>query len=712
MLRGMGPRTVSNQTASPLALVGEHFHAGMSVRLGAPVNLTLSPTVTDATHAYLRLPAGLALPAEATQIAVPVSIEGTTSAPVSLTVVNDGTFPDLVALAVSASGRVLAISETTDQLLSMDPATGALAQARTGDGPSALATFVDSAGQARVAVAHRFTPELWIFPADLSGPPTKVAAPTNASALLVDQGVAYLAEQGQDTVTALSLVNGKERWRTHVAPNPGTLALAGAQLAVGSQGAGVIEAVDLATGAVQPAIQPRDDVAIVGGRTQDYARYVMGGKAVRGLSWSPSLRRLFVTSLGPNVGPNPDRMEISMNPGVGVVDLAAGRFERHLGFNEGLDEGLALDDARGLLYLADIGLGLVRVVDARRLASPAGAKTALLQKLPIPPPEQFPHVRPDADFTPSTAGREVHSGPVAVALSEDGRTLFALDRFSGTLAVVDVAEAAAGKAKLLKQLPLLDTLAQTPRRLGQILYYADLARTGLTCDGCHPEGGAEGVFFAKTHPLRIYRAPTLRGVKDTPPYFTPASTHSLAETSRVVGNRNRLFHLRLTPAEINALTTFTSAVTLPPNPSLGPDGAPPVSLSLPWGGTGAPRSGAAVFARLGCARCHPAPLYTLDQDGVTRGTYLDVGTPHALAIHPEWQEAANGAFGVPSLLGSWDVFPMLTSGAAGFEVHQGALRVSPEAPLRTVLEHEPAPHATAQLSAAERNDLYAFLLSL
>lgn len=704
LLRAVGPRTVSNQTASPVALYGERFHAGMKVHLGAPVNASLQPTVEDPGHAYFRLPAELALPPASAQVAVPISIEDGTGAPVPLTVVNDAAFPDLIGLAASASGRVLAISETTDQLFSVDPATGAVTTARTGDGPAAIATYQGQDGRPRVLVAHRYTPALWSFPADLSAPPEKVAAPSNVSALLVDRGTAYLAEQATDSVVALELSSGQVRWRAPVAPNPGPLALSGAALAVGSQGAGVIEAVSLATGEVQPAIQPGPDVHIEGGRTEGYAKDVIGGKAVRGLAWSPSQARLFVTSIGPNVGPNPDKMEVTLNPGVGVVDLAGRHFERHLGFNEGLDEGLALDDARGLLYLADTGLGVIRVVDAHRLA--------LLQSVPIPAPANFPRVRPKAELTAHTAGDEVHSGPFAVALSLDGGTLYVLDRFSGTLAVLDVRQASRGQARVVKQLPLVDTLAQRTRRQGQVLYFADLARTGITCEGCHLEGGAEGVFFAKTHPLRIYRAPTLRGAKDTPPYFTPASTHSLAETSRVVGNRNRLFRLKMTLHEIDALTTYASGVTALPNPFLDESGAPQEHLALPWGGEGSPARGRAAFQRLDCEKCHAPPLYTLDQDGPTRGRYLDVGTPHALAIHPEWQEEKNGAFAVPSLLGAWDAFPMLTSGAAGFGVEAGALEVETRWPLRAVLEQAPGPHATSQLSPAEREDLAAFLLSL
>ena len=74
----------------------------------------------------------------------------------------------------------------------------------------------------------------------------------------------------------------------------------------------------------------------------------------------------------------------------------------------------------------------------------------------------------------------------------------------------------------------------------------------MSCDSCHLEGHDEGILFEKTHPLRIYRSPTVRGTRETPPYFTPASTFSLAETSRIVGDRNRYMNPTLTESEVRA----------------------------------------------------------------------------------------------------------------------------------------------------------------
>ena len=236
---------------------------------------------------------------------------------------------------------------------------------------------------------------------------------------------------------------------------------------------------------------------------------------------------------------------------------------------------------------------------------------------------------------------EIHSGPKALALSDDGKTLGVLNRFTGTLAWVDLSNAGKGGAAVRGQLPLLPTiLSQRQRRLGQVLYYADFGKSGMSCDACHLEGHTGGVFLTKTHPMRIYRSTSIRGARETPPYFTPASTRSMAETSKTVGNRNRFHNLDLTPEEVEALTVFSSAFTTLPNPFVGEDGAPQeAALELPDGERGRPRVGMALFEEKGrCAGCHPPPQFTLDQDPATRGQFLDVGTPHGLPLRVEMQD--------------------------------------------------------------------------
>lgn len=720
VLRDIGPRQVSNQTSQPLALVGEHFYQGMTLSLGAPFQRTLPVTVVDAHHGYVRLPPDLTLPAATVQVAVPLLLSRALSAPaVTLLLVNDGGFPDLTSLAVTPDGRrVWAASVTTDELVGMDPSTGAVAVLPGGDGPSALASWA-SGGKQWLAVAHAWAPEVWVCDGLTGARVRTLTAPANATGVLVDpsRGLVLVAEHAQDSVVALSLDDGHVRWRTPVAPNPKALVLAGDALVVGSEQSGELEAVSLETGQLHAAISPGPGTPILGGHTEPYAKYAMGGKAPRGLAWSAALQRLFVTSVGPNIGPNPDRMEVSMNGGVGVVDVAHGVFERHLGFGFGVPQGLALDDAAGVLYVADVGTGLVRGLDARALSlNDASARKATLFAVPVLPPDGFPTARPKEDYgVQGRAGLELHSGPQAVALSPDGGTLWVLDRFTGTLAELDVAGARQGKASVRRQVPLLDVRAQGERRLGQILYFTDMGHSSMSCDACHVEGHGEGVLFEKTRPLRIYRSPTIRGTRETPPYFTPASAFTLEQTIITVGDRNRYFNPRLDRDEVRRLSLFTGALSLLPNPFVGLDGAPPTALTLPDGRTGNPRAGMALFeGKAACAGCHPAPYFTLDQNVHTRGQYLDVTTPHLFPLRAEMQDGTYVGMPAPALIGAWDIFPMLSTGAAGLRADaDGKLHVSNRFALRDVLEnysHSPAPRV--ELTPRERDDLLAYLMTL
>jgi DNA-binding beta-propeller fold protein YncE len=720
VLRDIGPRQLSNQTSQPLALVGDHFYPGMTLSLGPPFGRTLPVTVVDAHHAYLRLPADLTLPRATVQVSVPLRLSRAGSAqPVNLLVVNDQGFPDLTSLVATPDGtRVWAASLTTDELVGVETKTGAVHVLPGGDGPSALAAWADS-GRQWLAVVHAWAPEVWLCDGLTGTRIRSFPGPANATGVVVDsaRGLLLVTEHATDSVVALSLADGSVRWRASVAPNPKALALAGDVLVVGSQQSGDLETVHLDSGKVGPAISPGPSTSILGGHTEPFAKYAMGGKAPRGLAWSAGLQRLFVTSVGPNIGPNPERMEVSMNGGVGVVDVAQGTFERHLGFGWGVPQGVVLDEAAGVLYVADIGTGLVRGLDARALSqSDAAARKAALFALPVLPPQGFPTTRPPEDFgIKGRAGVEMHSGPQALALSPDGSTLWVLNRFTGTLAELDVAGAKDGRASVRRQIPLLDVQAQKDRRLGQLLYFTDMGHSAMSCDACHLEGHGEGVLFEKTRPLRIYRSPTVRGTRESPPYFTPASTFTLEQTVITVGDRNRYFNPRLDNEEVRRLSLFTGTLSLLPNPFVGVDGAPPTSLTLPDGRVGNPRAGLALFeGKAGCAECHPAPYFTLDQNVRTRGQYLDVTTPHLFPLRTELQDATYVGMPAPALIGAWDVFPMLSTGAAGLKAGaDGKLHVSNRFVLRDVVEnykHAPAPRM--ELTASERDDLLAYLMTL
>nr|WP_240359039.1 MtsA protein [Pyxidicoccus trucidator] len=717
-LVSVGPRLLSNETSQPLSIQGERLVPGLKLVLGPPLSRELPLVVVDAGHAYTRLPAGLALPEDAPQVVVEARLEGGEGA-ARLTVVNDAAFQDLTAMALAPDGRTLFIaSPPTDTVFTLDVESGRVERLAVGDGPSALDTYNDATGKPWLAVVHRYQPELHLYALDAPGSaPRVLPAPLGAHGLEVDgaRGVAFVAEHVRDRVHALSLADGKPRWSVAVDPNPRALARWKDLLAVGSLQTGQLELLRQEDGAPVATVVPGPGVSIVGGHTEPFRAQVMGGKAPRALVASERLGRLFMASLGPNVGPNPQRMEVSANSGVAVVDPASGGYVRHRGFGAGVTEGLALDDAAGLLYAADVGLGRVRVLDARALvAGEKAARGAVLQEVELEPPDGTPRIRPAADFgTNGRAGEELHSGPRALALAPDGRTLYVLNRFTRTVAVVDVREARTGRARVLRQLTVVVSRAQAKRRLGQVLYYVDLGRSGITCDGCHIEGHTGGVFYEKTQPNRIYRSTTVLGSRDTPPYFTPASHHSLAETASFVGARNRFHNPDPSPEEVEALTLFNALMATPPNPFRGEDGAPLETVELPDGRVGRPARGRELFeGQGGCLECHPAPLYTLDQDVATRGKYLDVGTPVALPLRLEQQTLVTGA-APPSLVGTWDVWPLLTSATAGYGVKDGRLVVETRFPLRALLETSGPKHGdTRALTPEQRDDLLAFLLTL
>ena len=720
VLQAVGPKLTSNQTSQPLSLYGEGLVPGLRLMLGAPFTRELPLTVVDARHAYARLPADLTLPAGTAQVDVQLSLTASTGPrPVGttrLTVVNDAAFPDLTSLALAPDGRTLFVaSAPTDTVFALDVESGRVEAMAVGDGPTALATWKDKGGHPWLGVAHQSDARLWLYALDTPERKARtVPAPPGVWGLEVD-GVAYVAEHVRDTVHALALADGRERWSAPVDPNPRALARLKGLLAVGSLQTGQVVLLRQDDGRELAPVVPKPGVPIVGGTTEAYSAQVMGGKAPRALVASERLGRVFMASLGPNVGPNAQRMEVSANSGVAVLDLDRQEVVRHRGFGAGVTEGLALDDRAGLLYAADIGLGQVRVLDAKALvAGDAAARAAVLQTLPIPPPDDTPRIRPKEDLgTKGRAGEELHSGPRSLTLSPDGRTLYVLNRFTGTVAVVAVREARAGRARLLRQWPVVDVRSREQRRLGQVLYFSDVGRTGMSCDACHLEGHTGGVFFEKTRPMRIYRSTTALGSRDTPPYFTPASTRSLAETAQTVGGRNRYHNPDPLPSEVEALALFTSLLPTPPNPYRGQDGAPLETVALPDGRSGHPAKGRALFeGRAKCATCHPTPLFTLDQDPSTRGQYQDVGTPVALPLRLEQQHLVTGA-APPSLVGTWDVWPLLTSASAGYAVQEDRLVVGSRFPLRTLLETPGLKHGDAlALRPEERDDLVAYLLTL
>ena len=721
---------VSNQTSYPVVISGDGFTAGMRLALGPPWSAELPAALIDGQHLGARLPPTPATGrAESAATARLLDARGKPVAgQVSLVVIDDAGFPMPTGLVASGDGKLaFALSPTTDEVWVYHRDGGATERLQVGDGPRALA-LTGRGAQEELVVVHDFAPELRLLStADPHRPQRTIPIRAGALGVTVDRarGLAYVANHQSNSVQVVDLATGAVQAELIAGVRPRSLALGAGLLAVANAGSGDVSVFALGAISITPRelrLQPRPGSAIIGGHTEKWAPYAVGGRQPRALAFSERRKLLFVASAGLNLGPNPDKVEVSTNGGVGVVDPAAGVWRRHVSILAGVPQALALDDDRSLLYAADLSRGLLTVLDAALLGgSDDEARRAVLASLPLPAPvgpNSAPRIRPAADLAvPRRAGPEIHAGPEALALTDGGKSVLVLSRFDGSVTEVDVSIPAAPRVvRALPAPPHSPMTAQRQRRLGEVVYFTDLGRSSMSCDACHPGGHDDGVFFAKTHPLRFYRATTLRDVRETPPYFFPAGFPSLEVTASAVLGRNRFHNPDPSGEEIAALALYQRTIAALPNPFVDASGALPERLALPDGRAGSPRAGLALFeGKAGCRECHPAPHFTTDQDAATRGRSFDVGTPMTQPIHLEWQEAPPGPHQVPSLTGVWDEFPLLASGAGGLEVApDGALVPTTRFPLRTVLEWKgDKPHGNAAaLSERERDDLLAFLLTL
>ncbi|MGC4116128.1 MAG: MtsA protein [Myxococcales bacterium] len=516
-LTGVSPRSTSNETAQPLLLFGRSLKAAKKLHLGAPFNRDVPLEVVDNGFAAARLPSDLAMPSNMVEVSVPLALADEDgmllgSGP-DLVIVNDQGFSDLQALAATSDLRFAFVpSPTTDEVLILDTSTAAVTGFSVGDSPSAIAV-TSLGGAEQIVVAHRYSPELRIIAArpDEKGRRSGrvLPAPNFVQALAVRDGVAYLGERRTDTLVALALEDGKELWRAPAPPSPRGIAVGESFVALGSIASGEVALFDRKTGAPLGTTAPRPGMSILGGHTEAFGDRVMGGRGVRALA-ATSSGGIFVASAGPNVGPNAEKMSTAACGGVGFVDVQARSYPRHLCFDSGVTQAFALDEKRSRLYAADVSLGLVHVLDATGMASgDEKARKALLSSTalePLPaltparPPEDFGEGKPGEPPHRRRAGLEVQTGPSALSLSADGKALLVLERFTGRITRLDVS---GERPRLDKSFQVGDALTQADRRRGQVLYFADLGRTAMSCDVCHPEGRGDGVFFTKTDMERI-----------------------------------------------------------------------------------------------------------------------------------------------------------------------------------------------------------------
>ena len=109
--------------------------------------------------------------------------------------------------------------------------------------------------------------------------------------------------------------------------------------------------------------------------------FVIGGRAPRGIVFSDVRNAVFVTSIGPQTGPRQGVVLIGgaiINPTITVIDAATDTVVAHVALDDLRPrtatsctdpELMALDDARGRLYVTCQGSGTVDVLDTAALAA-------------------------------------------------------------------------------------------------------------------------------------------------------------------------------------------------------------------------------------------------------------------------------------------------------------------------------------------------------
>ncbi|NIM13182.1 MAG: beta-propeller fold lactonase family protein [Candidatus Aminicenantes bacterium] len=244
----------------------------------------------------------------------------------------------------------------------------------------------------------------------------------------------------------------------------------------------------------------------------------------------------------------------------------------------------------------------------------------------------------------------VGRNPRGLAVSGDGRFVYAADALDDTISVIQV-----DKQERVAVIDLGGPKEITLERFGERIFHSAEITYGrqFSCHTCHPDGGVDGITY-DIEPDGLGVNPvdnrTLRGILDTAPFKWTGKNKTLR---RQCGPRLAVFFTRIdpfTPEQVNALERYIC--TIPRNPNRYRKGH-----EL----TAAQRRGKLLFERTHtnsrteipkenrCNHCHSGPYFT-------NRRIVDVGTRSHLDTH--------GNFDVPHLNNIYETAPYLHDGRA------------------------------------------------
>lgn len=571
-------------------------------------------------------------------------------------------------VAFAPDGKTLAVTDATcPAVVLIDPAQRAILRSVKLAGPPAglawsadgKSLFASESGTSRIA---QLDPNSGAITRRLNTgryPRGLAVAPRRNLLLATDWGLNQLA--------VIDLASGQTKARIPAGCQPTTVAitpdeslalvsnLVPATPATAADHAAEISVVDLQTLQPKPAI-----------------RLPLGSTGTRGIAVSADGRTAWVAHvLGRFHLPTTqlDRGWVNTNA-LSIIDIPSNKITATLLLDQVMDGaadpwGIAVDPSGLRLFITLSGVHQLAVIDLERL--PEVLKQA---------PESL--INDLAALHRNNLIRRIDlpaKGPRGLAIAPDGKTLAVAGYFCGKVVLTD------NNGANPAQLPLGPQPEPDLARRGEILFH-DASRCfqrWLSCATCHPDARTDGLNWDLLND-GLGNPKNTRSMlwSDRTPPAMSLGVRDTMETATRAGFIHILF-TQPKDEELDAVNAYFRSLQPVTSPHRKEDG------SL----TDAAARGEKIFndPQVGCAQCHPAPLFT-------DLALSDVGTNT-----PADRDAKS--FDTPTLVEGWRTPPYLHDGSA--------------ATMRQVLveRNKGDQHGvTSGLSPAQIDDLVAYLLSL
>jgi YVTN family beta-propeller protein len=439
----------------------------------------------------------------------------------------------------------------------------------------------------------------------------------------------YVCNRFNNDVAVIDLTAGAEVARVPAVREP-------VAAAVTPDGAAVLVANHLPNGPLD-AYPVSSHVTIIDTRTRqtESVRLGHGAHSLRGLCVSPDGKYAYVTHVLSNFELVPTHVEFGwMNMNVlSVIDVAQKKLVNTLGLDEsylaaGNPWGVACTADGKWICVSHAGTHEVSVISAGAASGRLVPMymSALVGAVPDDP-RQGDHLRRRVKL--------LGKGPRGLAVA--GSTLYVTEYFSDAVGVIDLQ---AFRDDLAGQITLGPEPLLVGRRWGEFLFQdATVCRQQWqSCSSCHPDGRADVVNWDLMNDGvgNPKNTKSLVLAFETPPAMSEGVRMTAGEAVRA-GLSGILFADR-PEGEAAAIDAYIKSLQPVPSPHLVDGRLSPAA-----------ERGKQLFhgERVGCSRCHPAPLYT-DLKMHNVGTRDKYGT--------------TDRFDTPTLVEVWRTAPYLHSG--------------------------------------------------